>query len=321
MQILRNEVRTGLLVILTLGLVVGIVLYLSSPGLFKPLKSFRVYFDNAAGIKPGAAVMLAGRKIGTVAEIQSPVPLNDRPESKPNYEAMVGVQVSSDAQIYRETTVSMRSFGLLAELVIDFTNGNPNSGLAQPNEKFVGMRAPDLGEVGPLIIQKLEPALRQSEATLAELQKTSHNLTLLTAKDSVFIGALKNLQDVGANLKGMTEKGGRIDAALVQVHDALGRVQEVLGHVQNITGQLEKDNNLQKTLANFETSSGRLKVILDSLDKTLKTALPRVDSIVSDVGQLTDKLKRQPWRVIWPSTIKYPEEREKPSRIPLKRKQ
>jgi ABC-type transporter Mla subunit MlaD len=321
MQILRNEVRTGLLVILTLGLVVGIVLYFSSPGLFKPLKSFRVYFDNAAGIKPGAAVMLAGRKIGTVAEIQSPVPLNDRPESKPNYEAMVGVQVSSDAQIYRETTVSMRSFGLLAELVIDFTNGNPNSGLAQPNEKFVGMRAPDLGEVGPLIIQKLEPALRQSEATLAELQKTSHNLTLLTAKDSVFIGALKNLQDVGANLKGMTEKGGRIDAALVQVHDALGRVQEVLGHVQNITGQLEKDNNLQKTLANFETSSGRLKVILDSLDKTLKTALPRVDSIVSDVGQLTDKLKRQPWRVIWPSTIKYPEEREKPSRIPLKRKQ
>ena len=73
MQILRNEIRTGLMVLLTLGLVVGVVLYISSPGLFRPLKSFRVYFDNAAGIKPGAAVMLAGRKIGTVAEIQSPV--------------------------------------------------------------------------------------------------------------------------------------------------------------------------------------------------------------------------------------------------------
>ena len=83
MQILRNEVRTGLMVLLTLGLVVGVVLYISSPGLFRPLKSFLVYFDNAAGIKPGAAVMLAGRKIGTVADIQSPVPLNDRPEHKP----------------------------------------------------------------------------------------------------------------------------------------------------------------------------------------------------------------------------------------------
>ncbi|HEY2123415.1 MAG TPA: MlaD family protein, partial [Chthoniobacterales bacterium] len=132
MQILRNEVRTGLLVLVTLGLVVSAVLYISSPGLFRPLKRFDVYFDNAAGIKPGAAVMLAGRKIGTVDNIQSPVPLNDRPEHKLNYEAMVRVQVAEDSQIYRETAVSMRSFGLLAELVIYFTNGNPESGLAEP---------------------------------------------------------------------------------------------------------------------------------------------------------------------------------------------
>ena len=323
MQILRSEVRTGILVIVTLGLVVGIVLYLSSPGLFRPLKAFRVYFDNAAGIKPGAAVMLAGRKIGTVGEIQSPVPLNDRPENKLNYECMVRVNVSYDAQIYRETTVSMRSFGLLAELVIDFTKGNPSSGLAEPNERFVGMRAPDLGEVGPLIIEKLEPALRQSEATLAELQKTSRNLTLLTAKDSLLTGTLKNFQEVGANLKGLTEKGGRVDSALTQVHEVLGGAHDVLGNVQNITVQLKKDNNLQKALANVDASSEKLKVILDSLNKTLKSALPRIDLIVSDVGQLTEKLKRQPWRAIWPSTIKYPEEEQaedRPPRIPLKKR-
>src|ERR1700746_1168328 len=180
MQILRNEVRTGLLVILTLGLVVGVVLYISSPGLFRPQKMFLVYFDNAAGIKPGAAVMLAGRKIGTVADIQSPVPLNDRPEGKLNYEAMVHVQVAEDSQIYKENTVSMRSFGLLAELVVDFNNGNFLSGLAEPNARFVGTRQPDLGEVGPQIIKKLDPTLKQAEVTLAELQRTSHNLTLLT---------------------------------------------------------------------------------------------------------------------------------------------
>src|SRR5258707_5544717 len=207
MQILRNEVRTGLLVLLTLGLVVGVVLYISSPGFFRPLKSFLVYFDNAAGIKPGAAVMLAGRKIGTVADIQSPVPLNDRPEHKPSYEAMVRVQVTEDSQIYKETTVAMRSFGLLAELVIDFTNGNADSGLAEPNAKFVGQRSPDLAEVGPLIIRKLDPVLKQSESTLAELQKTSHNLTVLTAQESVLTGTLKSFGGVGENLKSMTAKG------------------------------------------------------------------------------------------------------------------
>ena len=300
MQILRNEVRTGLMVLLTLGLVVSVVLYISSPGLFKPLKSFLVYFDNAAGIKPGAAVMLAGRKIGTVADIQSPVPLNDRPEDKPSYEAMVRVQVTEDSQIYKETTVAMRSFGLLAELVIDFTNGNADSGLAEPNAKFVGQRSPDLAEIGPLIIQKLDPVLKQSESTLAELQKTSHNLTVLTAQESVLTGTLKNFAGVGENLKVITAKGGGIDSALVSAH-------EVLSNVKDVTVQLQKDNNLEKTLVNFKNSSAKLKIILDSLDKTMGTLLPRLDAIVSDLSELSGKLKQQPWRVIWPSTIKYPE--------------
>jgi ABC-type transporter Mla subunit MlaD len=313
MQILRNEVRTGLMVLLTLGLVVGVVLYISSPGLFKPLKSFLVYFDNAAGIKPGAAVMLAGRKIGTVADIQSPVPLNDRPEHKLNYEAMVRVQVAEDSQIYKKTTVAMRSFGLLAELVIDFTNGNADSGLAEPNAKFVGIRSPDLAEIGPLIILKLDPVLKQSELTMAELQKTSHNLTVLTSQESTLTGTLKSFGMVGENLKTMTAKGGGIDATLTSAH-------EVLNNVKDVTVQLQKDNNLEKSLGNFKAASAKLKIILDSLDKTMGTLLPRLDVIVSDLSELTGKLKQQPWRVIWPSTIKYPEGQEALEKPPRKRR-
>ena len=299
MQILRNEVRTGLLVLLTLGLVVSVVLYISSPGLFRPLKQFDVYFDNAAGIKPGAAVMLAGRKIGTVSNIQSPVPLNDRPEHKMNYEAMVRVQVADDSQIYNETTVAMRSFGLLAELVIDFTNGNPESGVAEPGAKFVGTRAPDLAEVGPLIIQKLEPALKQSEATLAELQRTSHNLTTLTAPDASLTRAFKNFEGVGSNLKGITDKGGKIDSAF-------SGLEEVLSNVKGVTTQLQKENNIEKVIANFKDASAEFKATLESLNKGFGRVLPKLGPILDDLKELSGKLKEQPWRIVWPSTIKYP---------------
>jgi len=300
MQILRNEVRTGLLVLVTLGLVVSVVLYISSPGLFRPLKRYDVYFDNAAGVKPGAAVMLAGRKIGTVESIQSPVPLNDRPEHNLNYEAMVRVQVADDSQIYNETTVSMRSFGLLAELVIDFTNGNPESGLAEPGAKFVGTRAPDLAELGPLIVQKLEPALKQSEATLAELQKTSHNLTILTSPDASLTRALKNFEGVGSNLQGITDKGGQLDTAFLNL-------ESLLANVKGVTTQLQKDNNLEKTIANFKDASAELKVVLESVNREFGRVLPRLVPIVDDVKELTGRLKEQPWRIVWPSTIKYPE--------------
>ena len=73
---------------------------------------------------------------------------------------------------------------------------------------------------------------------------------------------------------------------------------------------MQKDNNLEKTLANFKASSARLKIILDSLDKTRNSVLPRLDLIVDDLNQLTGKLKQQPWRVVWPSTIKYPEDQQ-----------
>src|SRR3984893_18071194 len=194
--------------------------------------------------------------------------------------------------------------------------GTTIRGFPKQNANSAGPLPPDLAEVGPLIIQKLEPVMKQAESTLAELQKTSHNLTVLTAQESVLTGTLKSFGGVGENLKTMTAKGGGIDSALVSVH-------EVLANVKDITVQLQKDNNLEKTLGNFKASSAKLKTVLDSLDKTMGTVLPRLDVIVSDLSELTGKLKQQPWRVIWPSTIKYPEGQagaEEPPRPPRKRR-
>src|SRR5436305_10546826 len=73
MQLQRNEVLTGLLVVATLAILTGILVLLGAPGLFRPLTTYKIYFDNAAGIKLGAPVLLAGRKIGQVAKLYSPV--------------------------------------------------------------------------------------------------------------------------------------------------------------------------------------------------------------------------------------------------------
>src|SRR6202022_2343885 len=73
MQLQRNEIMTGLLVVGTVAVLVSVLVLLSAPGLFRPLVTYKIYVDNAAGIKQGAAVMLAGRKIGQVQKLFSPV--------------------------------------------------------------------------------------------------------------------------------------------------------------------------------------------------------------------------------------------------------
>src|SRR5258708_24446710 len=77
MQLQRNEVLTGILVVATLAVLTGILVLLGAPGLFRPLVTYRIYLDNAAGIKLGAPVLLAGRKIGQVDKLYSPVSRED----------------------------------------------------------------------------------------------------------------------------------------------------------------------------------------------------------------------------------------------------
>jgi ABC-type transporter Mla subunit MlaD len=316
MQIIRSEIRTGILVVLTVGLLVGIVLYLSAPGLFRPIVRYRVFFDDAAAIKPGANVTLAGRKIGTVDFIQSPVPVSERPPGRPEYEAVITVQVSADAQIFKENNVTMRSFGLLAEAVIDFTQGNPKSGRAVNGDSFVGVRSPDLGEVGPALVQQLNPMLKQATDTLLELHRTAENLTRLTGKDSEFLGnlnkTLDSFQVVGGNLQKLTAKGGSVD-------ETLEGVQTTLKDVQELVGQAEKDDHIGKTLANFDNASGRLKSVLGQVQGELDVFIPKVNIFAADMTELSGKLKEQPWRIIWPSTIKY-QQTNTPTPLRIKRK-
>jgi len=63
MNIHKNEITTGLLVLATAAVLICTLAVLGAPGLIKPLNRYKVYYDNASGIRPGAPVLLAGREI------------------------------------------------------------------------------------------------------------------------------------------------------------------------------------------------------------------------------------------------------------------
>src|SRR6185436_120801 len=73
MQLKRNEILTGVFVLATLAILTFVLILLGAPGLFRPLATYKIFFDIAAGINLGAPVLLAGRKIGQVSKLYSPV--------------------------------------------------------------------------------------------------------------------------------------------------------------------------------------------------------------------------------------------------------
>jgi ABC-type transporter Mla subunit MlaD len=179
MQLQRNEIMTGLLVIGTVAVLAFVLVLLGAPGLFRPLVTYTIYFDNAAGIKIGAPVMLAGRKIGQVQKLYSPVsreedaraqkadaelhppeagatPTPTPTEGNPNklkYEVRIEVQVDKNAMVYRDAHARLMQLGLLGDMAIDMTQGTQNSGRAKDGEMFPGERVPDFGEAAAKMLE------------------------------------------------------------------------------------------------------------------------------------------------------------------------
>ena len=324
MQLQRNETLTGLLVLATVAILTGILILLGAPGLFRPLVTYRIYLDNVAGIKLGAPVLLAGRKIGQVERLYSPVskedaeraeaaanlrgsdpnpPASPTPranatptpiEVKTKYEARIDVRVDKDALVYKDAKARLFTLGLLGETAIDFTQGKEASGRAKDGEMFAGERVPDFAEAISTLLDIIKPVAVEATATLKELQNTGQNLSRITEDSSQLNMAIAQMRTFAENLTSMTARDSSISIAFK--------------NIEKISTDLTSNDNIQLTLQNFRESSDKLKSILGELSRLG----PDLKESSQNVKELTATVKTQPWRLIWPSTVKSPEESKKP---------
>lgn len=326
MNVVREGLRTGILIILTLAALTGVLVYLGAPGAFTPQKDFSIYIDNAAGIKLGTPVMLAGRQIGQVIEIVSPVPNAERPqpatEKDAALEVRVGVRVDRSAKVYRVVKVRLASYGVLDEAVIDFTGGEEASGLAEANTRFVGERPGGLADTGTAIIEKIDPVVNQIVTTLKSMDATAANLGKLTDPEADLANTFKEFRALGKNLSEMTGPNGPLRRALDglerlakddgEVATAVADFRKLIGpdsslaktmaNAEKFTAQLASTSELPATFKNFRDASVKLNAALTELRRDL-------GSTAKNLEQASDTVKHQPWRLIWPSTKKYPEEK------------
>ncbi len=308
MQLRRNEILTGLLVLGTVVILTGILILLGAPGLFRPLVTYKIYFDNAAGIKLGAPVLLAGRKIGQVQALYSPVTTDEArraataanaptpapspeasatptPPATARYQVRIEIQVDKSAEVYKNSKARLITLGLLGETAIDFSQGSEAAGLAQEGEIFSGDRVPDFGEAIAAIVTVMQPLAVSANGALNQLQSTAKNLSKITEESSPLNMALAQFRTVAENMTNMTARDSSLSVSLK--------------NAEKISNELTANDNLKVMLQNFRASSETLKSTLDQLS-------PNLQEIGQNVSDLTGTLRTQPWRLIYPTTKKYP---------------
>jgi len=309
MQIRREEIRTGLLVIVSIVIITAVLLAIGAPGVFKATNTYRIYFDNAAGLNQGAPVLLAGRHIGEVTNLLSPVPLRQRPKGFETYETLVQVEVDRTAQIYNRVEVHMLQTSLLGQPVIDFTNGDETSGLATNDSYFVGVRQKDftaaIADAVDVIKNTVTPVAVQAQKTMQELSNTADNLRQLTAPGSNVDLAVTQFRHFGDNLVQISAKDGALQRSLDNIQvltGSAGHLNQALANVDRLTNEILDQDRIGKTLTSLQDTTQNLNQIVHNVS-------PRVDIITANLQEATDTLKRQPWRLVWPTTKKYPSPR------------
>jgi hypothetical protein len=246
--------------------------------------------------------MLAGRKIGQVQKLYSPVsPEEERraheaaaafhpPEpnatpapsgATPKFEARIDVQVDKNAKVYRDARARLMQLGLLGDMAIDITQGTENSGRAHDGEIFAGERTPDLGEAAAKMLEIIKPVAAEATNTMKDLQQTAQNLNQITDENSELNQALGQFKTFGEHLVDLTAPDGPLTHSL--------------DNIERISDQLTKNNNITVTLQNFRDSSEKLK-----------STMRELEPVGRNVAEFSETIKTQPWRLIWPSTKKSP---------------
>lgn len=321
MNIVREEIRTGLLVVVSLAAFGALLVYLAAPGMLHTVKFYNIYFDDAGGIQIGAPVTIAGRRVGQVVHLRSPVPEAERP--KPNLEAIVEVEINAGARLFSDSRATMLQYGLLGEQVINFSGGAESAGLATAKTKFIGERQPGLNEATPKVLEQLEPVSKSACRTLEELRKTAERMNALLSRDADLAVTLGNFKAVSENLIDMSGSNGSLRHTLQNLEDMTGDespLSQALRNASQFTAQLADNKDLPEALQNFRKASRNLNTTVTGLRGTIREIEPGVQRTMHNTVEFTDTIKHQPWRLIWPTTKKYPEDKPSPTPAPVAEK-
>ena len=151
---------------------------------------------------------------------------------------------------------------------------------------------PDFGEAIAKMLDIVKPVATEATNTLKELQTTSQNLSRITDENSQLNMALAQFRTFTENLTSLTARDSSLSLALK--------------NIEKISTDLSSNDNIQITLQNFRESSDKLKGIMADLDKLG----PDLKASGTNIKELTETVKTQPWRLIWPSTKKYPQDEQ-----------
>ncbi|WP_394850280.1 MlaD family protein [Pendulispora brunnea] len=330
------EVKVGVLILVSLGILAAFILVMGGLS-FERTYPLYVDFDNPGGLQAGAAVRIAGVKVGSVDELRFMGGTIDKETGRRVLvRAKLKVQVKVKDTIHEDADFYVTTQGVLGEQFLQIEPGTPTRPILREGAVVKGIDPPRLDLFLAKAYELLDTAvtgIRNNRELLGDIAVNTLgvlkglNMAISDNRERVN-RTMENLEKLSAEANALTQDAHKTinDPKIRRTIDNIDKLsadlqrdsgpmlkdaREALGNINRASatvGAPEEQAKLKKTLNDVAELASRAnaaaadaQAIVAHVKKGQGTvgALMMDEEVYDDVQEMVRDLKHNPWKFLW----------------------
>jgi phospholipid/cholesterol/gamma-HCH transport system substrate-binding protein len=270
-----NEIKVGVMLLVTLVLFVVFLVAVFGIDFGKETKEYYTYLEYVGGIKPGSLVKYNGMDVGKVEEVTLPENMEN------DNRILLKLSVSANTPVRRNSQAFLTSIGIMTDKHIEISPGSPDvpmleSGSFLESKEVLGFTqmAEPLGA-----LSETAEELMTRLADIFNDENREHIATMLAEMDRVvsrgsgnIINMMNNLDSLTASLAGIStdlegmlnDNRNNLDSTMTHIEETSRQTNELIGDLRMTLTQMRvmmSDNgaNFAEIMENFQFASQNLE--------------------------------------------------------------
>ena len=253
---INNEVKTGVLVLIGIGLFIFGFSYLKSNDIFVTDRTFYAVYSDVEGVVNGTPVTVNGLPVGSIQKISF----------HNGNKLLVKFRVENDIEFSINSLAQIYETGLIGGKALAIIPSNDKSRKAVTSDTLKSSIAPGLTDLVNKKITnlqvKIESMVMSADSVLFKINRVFDDSTRTNLRNSVsdFNYTIAELKETSSAINNIVKSNkSRVDLTIENV-------SKISKDLSNITTSLT-NSDLDITLANFKKSSDDLSLILSNINK------------------------------------------------------
>lgn len=302
-----SQLKVGVLVLVAICALVALVFLMSnsSGGFWSGHIEVQSYFENAAGLKPGAPVNLDGVTVGSVAAVR----IDPRKPLTP-VDVVMKISAARAKDIPSDSKSGLSTVGVLGDTVVDIDTRNAMGAPIRNGAVMGTTESPNLQDViqaSQGTIQQLDTILTQVDRLVKTLNSDQGTIGMVINNRQLYDKALTTLNQLSSLVTYVSNGQGSI-GKLIKDDTMYNRLNHMVAQADEITtdlnegkgsaGKLLKDDtlynnvnasakNLNELLAQINSGQGSIGRLMKDpkFAQKLTDTVNQLDSLLTQINQ------------------------------------